>query len=280
MRPERQVVVPDVLLLLERPERPLVGLNVTEQADLPEFLPDQIMPGGSEEVGEKRVRVEDAAGVRGDEQDAVLGRLEEAAVTGLGECQGLGRPPPLGRVLDRQQNEGGSPAGRGEAPGVQDHRPEAETLEFVLHCEVVEMAVAREDFFEQLPQPRDVPLVVPEFKEELALGLRRSYAKRLVKRPVGGLHPQPRVEDHEGLADRLDDRFGERQRVLHPLHGPLAFADVAEDHDRPDDGARGIPDRGGPVVDAQLGPIPGEQDGVIGQGDGRSGRQARLPPNR
>ena len=124
-----------------------------------------------EQVGQERVGVEDPPGRRIDEQDAVLGRLEQPAVAGLGERQGLGRPPPVGHVLDGQQDQPGPAAGRGEPAGVEHHRPAADALELVVHLEVVEVAVPREDLFEQLPQPGDVPLAVPQLEEGPALGL-------------------------------------------------------------------------------------------------------------
>ena len=60
--------------------------------------------------------------------------------------------------------------------------PAAEALELVVHLEVVEVAVPREDLFEQLPQPGDVPLAVPEVEQEPALGLGRGHPERLGRR--------------------------------------------------------------------------------------------------
>ena len=178
VRPQRQILVADVPFLLERPERHLIRLDVVEQADLPQLLPDQLVAGVAEQGGQERVRVEHPSGHRVDQQDAVLGRLEQAAVADLGEGQGFGGPPPVGRVLDRQQDQPGPAAGRVEPAGVEDHRAAADPLERVIHLEVAEAAVPRQNLLEQLPQPGDGPLAVPEVEEGPALGVRRAHPAR------------------------------------------------------------------------------------------------------
>ncbi len=78
-----EVFVPDVALLLEGAERRLVGLDVAEQADLPQFLPHRFLPTVTQELRQERVGFANLPRHRIDDQDAVLGRLEQSAVLGL-----------------------------------------------------------------------------------------------------------------------------------------------------------------------------------------------------
>ena len=80
---QRQVVVADVVVGLELGEGGLGGLGVLEGADLPELLADEIVTQVSRHLRHERVDVDDAAGARVEDQDAVLGRLEEAAISSL-----------------------------------------------------------------------------------------------------------------------------------------------------------------------------------------------------
>ena len=87
----------------------------------------------------------------------------------------------------------------------------------------------------------------------------------VAEEPLGPGVPCP---DHalERLADdrvlgRLDDG---RQARLGFLRPP-ALGDVAEDQDRPAPGPGLVPHRRGAVVDGPFGPVPGDEDGVVGQ---------------
>lgn len=62
------------------------------------------------------------------------------------------------------------------------------------------------------------------------VGLR---AELLVERPVGALDVEPRVEDEERLADRLDDLFGVAPRFADLVFRGLQGLDVDESDDDP-----------------------------------------------
>ncbi len=92
-----EVLVADVAVLLEALEHGLVGDDVLEGAELADGLADHLVVGEAEELEEEGIDVGDAAGADVEEEDAVSGGLEKAAVAELGGAEGLaaGRVPVL-----------------------------------------------------------------------------------------------------------------------------------------------------------------------------------------
>ena len=108
--PQRQVLVPDVPLLLERPERRLAGLDVAEQADLPQLLARPVRRGcsraGRSGTGSRRT----PAGCPDRPAGCRPGRSRTAG--GSGSRRGPGPRPPAAARSRPRWPAGSAPAGR------------------------------------------------------------------------------------------------------------------------------------------------------------------------
>ncbi|OGQ78621.1 MAG: hypothetical protein A2289_09985 [Deltaproteobacteria bacterium RIFOXYA12_FULL_58_15] len=81
---KRQVIVADVPALMESRLR---GSNVAEGPDLPEHLPQEVLPGKAQQVEDEGIDVHNLAAVGVEDQDPIFGALEEPPVAYLGNLQ-------------------------------------------------------------------------------------------------------------------------------------------------------------------------------------------------
>jgi hypothetical protein len=81
---ERQILVGDVVHRLELVEGFLGCDDVAERAEVPDLLAEEIAALVAEQLGEIRVDVDHLAAVGLQDQDAILGGLEDAPVAQLG----------------------------------------------------------------------------------------------------------------------------------------------------------------------------------------------------
>src|SRR5664280_2534105 len=84
---QRQVFITDVLLLLQFQEVGLVRHDALEEPEVPDVLPQELLAGEPQHLGQERIHVDDYAGVCLEDQNAVLGSLEQTAVAGLRSAQ-------------------------------------------------------------------------------------------------------------------------------------------------------------------------------------------------
>ena len=112
-----QVVVADVALLPQFVVGDPVRIPVPEQADLSEFLAQEFVVLVAQQPAHERVGVDDLARAGVEDEDAVLGRLEEPTIAEFGALHGGVGPPAFGPVLDRQEDEGRVLALRGGSGG-------------------------------------------------------------------------------------------------------------------------------------------------------------------
>ena len=92
---------------------------------------------------------------------------------------------------------------------VEQHDLAAERLEIVLDLEILDGRAARQQLFEQLAQPRDVPLAVADLVDEPAQHVVRRDREGAVERAVGAFDAQVLVEHQQRLAHRVDGALGD-----------------------------------------------------------------------
>ena len=83
------MLVTDVACLLQRSHRGLIGHPVAEQSDLPQLLAQKLLVRVTEQFAHEGVGVRDSPAGGIEDQDAVLGGLEQSSIARLGidECQ-------------------------------------------------------------------------------------------------------------------------------------------------------------------------------------------------
>ena len=84
---ERQVVVADVAVPLQFSKRGFVGGGVAKQANLPQFLADELVCRVTRQLGHERVGFEDSSAVGIKNEHSVFGGLEEPTVQGFRSVQ-------------------------------------------------------------------------------------------------------------------------------------------------------------------------------------------------
>src|SRR5450756_546695 len=84
---QRQVFITDVLLLLQFQEVGLVRHDALEEPQVPDVLPKELVAGEPQHLGQECIHVHDHAGVSIQDQNAVLGSLEQTAIASLRSAQ-------------------------------------------------------------------------------------------------------------------------------------------------------------------------------------------------
>ncbi len=265
--PQGEVLVADVALRQELPVGGQARLLVVEQADLPELLAQEVLELVAEQPAHERVSLDDRPEGDVEDQDAVLGRLEQATEPQLGVPERGVRPLSLGGILNGQEDQVRVLALGREAAGIEQHAPPPDLREVVLNLVVVDGDLRGDRLLQQGPKGGDVPLAVAELVEEPADRLLARRVERLEEGGIGPQDPKAAVEDQERLPERRHDLRGVAECLLRLPLVPPAFGAVAEDQDDPGDLARIVADRGGTVFDRSLGPVPGDEQAVIGQPD-------------
>ena len=122
--------------------------------------------------------------------------------------------PALGHVFNSEKDHLGVVAGAVQLPSIEQHRFLPEVGERVGYREIIEDRIRRYYLFKELPQVRDVPLMVAKFVEEAAFRFLRGHLKRLIEGPVGRYDTQIRAQHHHRLAHRIHDTLKVRARLL------------------------------------------------------------------
>jgi hypothetical protein len=97
------VFVADIPLLLQLRELGLVGEDVLEEAQLPDLLAEECLAREAQQLDQERIHIDDHSRFGIEDQDGVLGRLEEPAVADLRRAQRLLGPFPFGDVQIRAE---------------------------------------------------------------------------------------------------------------------------------------------------------------------------------
>ena len=155
------------------------------------------------------------------------------------ETGALGR----GDVFEGQEDAFALALRIGDAARVEQHDLFPDGLELVLDLEVLDRRAARQQLFEQLAQPRDVPLAVAELVDEPAQHLARRDGEGAVERAVGAFDAQAVVEHQERLAHRVDGVLGDPVGHDSGRLGALEGVDVEQHQHRAVD----------PVVEREVG---------------------------
>ena len=90
----------------------------------------------------------------------VLHILDERRKAGLHFTTLFLRLPAIGDVLERKENELRFISLLEKSPCIEEHDLSADSPEYMLHFEAIEMGVLRENLFEQRSQLGNVPLPV------------------------------------------------------------------------------------------------------------------------
>jgi hypothetical protein len=78
----------------------------------------------------------------------------------------------------------------------------------MFHLIAVEGCLLGQDGFQQVPQPRDIPLSIPEVIDKLPHGLFRLHLEEITEGAVGGDHPEVLIQGDQGLTHSVDDALG------------------------------------------------------------------------
>ena len=103
-------------------------------------------------------------------------------------------------VFEGEEDEGWRIRFAMETAGVEEHFACADGGEIAIDGEIVEDALAGDDFFEEAAECGDVPLARAEFGEELADGLGGLDVEEFVEGAGGDFDAEVCIEDEEGLA--------------------------------------------------------------------------------
>ena len=143
-------------------------------------------------------------------------------------CRNRLRPPVLGHVLKRQEDEWRGALQRVHTTGVEEHHPVPDRGELVLDLVLLDRVVAGEDIFQKCPQRGNVPLSAPQVVEEPVQRLLGLDLERLIEGPIRRLHPQVVGEDEERLPHRIHDALGVLAGFLEAHLGALGLVDVSQ----------------------------------------------------
>ena len=105
----------------------------------------------------------------------------------------------------------------------------------MLDLKGLELTVVRNRLLQQRPQPGSIPIVVPQIVERNTLRFLTRDLEHRVEGPIGRLHPQVGVEDHQGSDHRVEDRLRVLAFVNCLLHTGTESGHVRErEHGAPD----------------------------------------------
>ena len=110
----------------------------------------------------------------------------------------------FGDVLDRQQNDGGRAGLVDHQSRVHPHDLAPDTGKDMIDVDVVYFDFGGEPLAERAKRG-NIPLAVAELEQHFANRLVRTHPKRSKERAIGLRDAKVRVEDEEGLADRVED---------------------------------------------------------------------------
>ena len=269
-RLERQVVVADVALRVQFLVRHLARRLVPEEAELPQFLADDLLVRVLEQLGHERVGIYDLLRVDIENEDAVLCGLEQTAIAALGGLKGDLGTLVLGDVLDGEQEQALAAFHRREPAGVEQHDFRADRGERVLHFEIVNGIEVLQDSVEQRPQTGDIPLTVAEVVNELALRFHFRDAEGEVERAIRGHDVQTLVEHNKRFAQRGNDILGVRERIFRLLLTLPALANVTEHLHGPGELAVLMPNGSGTAVDWTFRAVFRDENATLRDDDGRA----------
>ena len=173
---------------------------------------------------------------------------------------------PLGDVLDGEQDQVFPTAITDELSGIEQNAPPARPRGPVRELDVLELVIFRQDLFDHVPQVRNIPLPAAKLVQRPPDDLARCQVEQLVERPVGRLHPYLGIQDHQGLAARLDDRLCIHARLVDRLARASSLGDVYEGDD----------EAGDPVVPCAVGQYPANEPLSLVAADLRLDRRQPL----
>ena len=113
-------------------------------------------------------------------------------------------------------------------------------------------------------------LVLVEFGDQGTQALADKFGSVVAEHPLGGGvdlldHAAVGLDGDDAIAHRLEYGIDERQAVSEGPLGGIVLGDIAEDQHCPDNLAFMIPNGAAAIGDGDLGTIPGDQQGVVGQ---------------
>ena len=183
--------------------------GIVVEAQVPGLLPEHLLAGVPEELLEERVDVEQLAGRRVHQPDALARGLEDAAVTDLRGAQRDLGALALGDVLEGEQQQRLRLARHPHPPGVDPERFLADPLDVDRQLVVLDRSLLAD---RPLEQPAEIGLrrvEPPELQKRPALRLLRRGLEHAVEGLVRRPDAERLVEDHEGLAHGLHEGLGD-----------------------------------------------------------------------
>jgi hypothetical protein len=204
-------------------ERRLVRRDVFENTDLVEFLAQELIQILASEPGHECICVNDSPAFGIEDEDAVLGGLEEPPVPHLGVTQGPFQLLPLGNVShDHQDGSRSLDALVLDSTHVYLEVAASQRREFMLDHGLLDRFPLL-DTLQQLADSRDVPVTVPRVEDEAPDRLLFRGLEFSVEEGVCPLDPEIAIEDHEGKRKRGEDGLALVERFGLVRDSPVRF---------------------------------------------------------
>ncbi|OPZ83616.1 MAG: hypothetical protein BWY76_02192 [bacterium ADurb.Bin429] len=175
-------------------------------------MPDHFLRRVAQVVGNRLIYLDDAAMLV--QYQPFRGGLGKRPVAFLAFVQNMLALPPLGDIVNRQQNARIPCLPPHHFPRIQQHHARAKFREVMRHRKIRHHLLFRQYFLQQRAQQRDIPLPVSHVVQQPAFGILRRDVKRPIKRRVRALHPQVTRQHHQRFAHRINDRLRQQAIVL------------------------------------------------------------------
>jgi hypothetical protein len=131
----------------------------------------------------------------------------------------------LGDIFNSQQSRVGIFLVQNHA-GNQQHGASSDVGKLMLDLVILDLAMLRNDFFQEQSKPRNVPLTIAQSVKQPALGAGLRDLECQIERATRREHPQVLVEHEKRLADGVDDRLGEDAGIFVFDERPIVLHDA------------------------------------------------------
>ena len=117
---------------------------------------------------------------------------------------------PIGDIFDGQENELVGISLVEHLPRVQEHRAASDNGKVAFDFVTFHNRVLGRDVLQQQPKLGNIPLAIAQPVSRTTLNVLKIHPECLVESAVCSDDTQVLIEDQERIADRIDDRLGER----------------------------------------------------------------------
>ena len=127
-------------------------------------------------------------------------------------CRSIGAP--VGNVLECQQHGGVGALLIEHLAGIEQHDAPADHGKFAVDLISLDRRLAVRDRLQEITQLRDIPLTAVDLVKQTPADIFANQPEGFVEGSAGGDDAEIVVEDHEWIADGIDDGMRECNSVL------------------------------------------------------------------